>query len=296
MLWWWATRKKRLANKALKQKFPAAWRVLLQENVDFYRALSKVKKRRFEKRVAIFLAQSHITAVKTELDDLSKLLIAASAIIPTWGYKDWAYPDMGEIYLTDGAVEVTHLEGGHTNITAGQVKPQGNQHMVVLSKQALIQGFKNGADRKNVGIHEFVHLLDEEDGEVDGIPAQFLPPELQPAWERLVRAKIKQIKAGGSDVNTYGATSPAEYFAVITEYFFERPAKLLKSQPGMYRLLTKVFRQNPARLFKLSSAKNNQRNKAEATSNSEVGRNDNCPCGSGKKYKKCCLPKVEAAA
>lgn len=288
LFWRWATHKQRRAKWVARQKFPEHWQALLNTYVEFYQKLGQKNKKVFEQRIAIFLDSAKITAVQTELDDLTQVLTAASAVIPTWGYKDWQYPDLGEIYITNGAVDVQNLDGNQS-FTLGQIRPQGNQHMVVLSKQALVQGFKNSEDGKNVGIHEFTHLLDEEDGEVDGIPLQYLPPELVPAWERLVEIKMREIKEGKSKINTYGATSRTEYFAVITEYFFERPRKLLKKQPGLYRIMTKIFRQNPARLFSRASVGSN------STTGTEIGRNDSCPCGSGQKYKKCCLPKLEAS-
>lgn len=279
----WATRKKRLAEKAIQKGFPKDWRHLLASNVAFYNALNKRQKRRFERRVTIFLAQTNVAGIETEVDDLSRLLIAASAVIPTWGYKDWEYPNLGEVYLTDGAVAVHSPEPGSQNITAGQIKPQGNQHMVVLSKQALVQGFANPKDSRNVGLHEFAHLLDEQDGSTDGLPAHYLTGNLAEAWQEVIQEKTKLIKNGKAGINSYGATNPAEFFAVMTEYFFERPRKLLQQHPQLYRLLAHIFKQNPAR------------HEVEALSTpEEPGRNDLCPCGSGKKYKKCCLEEASA--
>jgi MtfA peptidase len=170
-------------------------------------------------------------------------------------------------------------EPGHQNIVAGQIKPQGNQHMVVFSKQALLQGFANPSDSRNVGLHEFAHLLDEQDGSTDGLPEHYLTPELTQVWEELIMEKTRLIKKGKTEINSYGATNKAEFFAVMTEYFFERPRKLLENHPRVYKLLSTIFNQNPAKHQPedLQTAK-------------EPGRNDACPCGSGEKYKKCCLP------
>lgn len=275
----WLTRKSRLAKKVMREGFPKDWQRLLATNVASYNALDGEKKRRFEQRVAVFLAQTNIVGIETEVDDLSRLLIAASAVIPTWGYKDWEYPNLGEVYLTDGAVAVHSPEPGKFNVTAGQIKPQGTKHMVVLSKNALKQGFANPKDSRNVGLHEFAHLLDEQDGSTDGLPEHYLSGELAEAWQNVIEEKTKLIKKGKGGINPYGATNQAEFFAVMTEYFFERPRKLLQQHPKIYKLLAHVFRQNPAK-----------RPKGARTTADEPGRNDPCPCGSGEKYKKCCLP------
>ncbi|EMR03430.1 zinc-dependent peptidase [Cesiribacter andamanensis] len=282
----WATRKKRLAKKALREEFSREWRHQLASKVAFYKGLGRRGKRRFEQRVLVFLAQTSIVGIKTEVDDLSRLLIAAAAVIPTWGYREWEYPNLGEVYLTDGAVSVHSPEPGRQNIVAGQIKPQGNQHMVVFSKQALVQGFANPKDSRNVGLHEFAHLLDEQDGSTDGLPEHFLSPEMTEAWEELIREKTRLIKKGKSEINPYGATNRAEFFAVMTEYFFERPRKLLENHPRVYKLLSRVFNQNPAQLEARLEA---QLGPEVLDTSKEPGRNDPCPCGSGEKYKKCCL-------
>ena len=279
----WATRKKRLAAKALKEGFPKEWRHLLASNVAFYNTLTRRQKKGFEKRIAVFLAQVNVAGIETEVDDLSRLLIAASAVIPTWGFKDWEYPNLGEVYLTDGAVAVHSPEPGSQNITAGQIKPQGNQHMVVLSKQALVQGFANPKDSRNVGIHEFAHLLDEQDGSTDGLPDRFLTGGLAEAWKQVMLEKTEEIKKGKAGINPYGATRQAEFFAVMAEYFFERPRKLLTQHPQLYRLMAHIFKQHPAK-----------KEPVENDTLDEPGRNDLCPCGSGKKYKKCCLEEASA--
>ena len=281
----WATRKSRLAQKAMRKGFPKDWRHLLASHVAFYNGLNARQKRRFERRLAIFLAKANIVGIETEVDDLSRLLVAASAVIPTWGFKNWEYPNLGEVYITDGAVAVHSPEPGRQNITAGQIKSQGNQHMVVLSKQALVQGFANPKDSRNVGLHEFAHLLDEQDGSTDGLPDHYLTGGLAEAWKEVLEEKTEQIKKGKVGINPYGATNGAEFFAVMTEYFFERPRKLLKRHPRLYRLLAHTFNQHPAK-----------KDPSELKTVEEPGRNDPCPCGSGEKYKKCCLNDVSASS
>jgi Mlc titration factor MtfA (ptsG expression regulator) len=106
------------------------------------------------------------------------------------------------------------------NIVAGQVQPFQNQHYMILSKNALEQGFNNMKDRTNVGIHEFAHILDEADGVIDGIPKHTSPRTCK-AVEDLMERKCRILRCKNK-INTYGATSAAEFFAVVTEYFFER--------------------------------------------------------------------------
>ena len=283
ILYRWATRKERSRRKIRKQDFPPAWRKVLEDRVGFYLTLDEAGKRRFEQGIQVFLSERRIIGLKTKVDDLSRVLIAASAIIPVWGFKDWEYPNLAEIYLTDGALSTQeYKEEGSINIVAGQVKPRGGRHTLTLSKSALVQGFNNMADRKNVGIHEFSHLIDQQDGVVDGIPENRLPDHLVQPWVELMYRKIEEIKDGKNNINTYGATSETEFFAVATEYFFEKPGKLQKNHPELYKMLTKIFNQDPRKRFP-SSFKDLLNPYGKKT-----GRNDPCPCGSGDKFKHCC--------
>lgn len=279
----WATRKTRLRKKVKKQDFPPEWRKILQDRVGFYLTLDEKGKERFEKGVQVFLAEKRIIGLKTKVDDVTKILVASSAIIPVWGFQDWEYPNLAEIYIVDGALSKQEFkEEGQTSVIAGQIKPRGGSHTVTLSKSALAQGFNDMADRKNVGIHEFTHLLDEQDGAADGIPENRLPEHLVQPWIELMYQKIDAIKEGKNKINTYGATSEAEFFAVVTEYFFEKPGKLQKNHPELYKMLTKIFNQNPRKRFPSSFRE------LLNPFGKKTGRNDPCPCGSGDKYKHCC--------
>ena len=279
----WATRKDRLRKKVKKQDFPVAWKKILQDRVGFYLTLDEKGKKRFEKGVQVFLAENRIIGLKTEVDDLTRLLVASSAIIPVWGFEDWEYPNLAEIYIVDGALSRQEFkEEKQTSLVAGQIKPRGGSHTVTLSKSALVQGFNDMADRKNLGIHEFAHLLDQQDGATDGIPENRLPDHLVQPWAELMYQKMQLIKEGDTKINTYGATSEAEFFAVITEYFFEKPGKLQENHPELYGMLTKIFNQNPRKRFP-SSFRDLLNPYGKKT-----GRNDPCPCGSGEKFKNCC--------
>ena len=283
----WATRKSRRRKHVLAQEFPAEWRKILLDRVGFYHTLkSEEEKHRFEKMLQLFLAEKNITGIDVEIDDLTRVLVASSAIIPIFGFRDWEYPNLGEVLVFPGSIK-KYQEKDNTSVSEvlGRVNPFQNDHYVTLSKPALEKGFNDMNDRQNVGIHEFAHMLDQADGEIDGTPAAYLPTELVQPWEELMYRKIRNIRKGNSDINSYGATSEAEFFAVVTEYFFERPEQLAEKHPDLYQLLTKVFAQNPRNRFRLNfSELLNPYGK-------RVGRNEPCPCGSGEKYKKCCLPK-----
>ncbi|WP_046246776.1 M90 family metallopeptidase [Hymenobacter terrenus] len=288
----YATADTRRRTDALAEEFPAAWRQILSERVAFYLSLTKREKARFEKQVQVFLASTRITGVQTEVDDTTRLLVAASALIPVFGFPDWEYSNLGEVLIVpdawqqdnDPTKEIKPLQG----TLLGSVQNFQNQHYMRLSKASLEQGFRDALDRQNVGIHEFAHLLDEADGEIDGLPKAALPPELLHPWAEVMQREIAAIQAGKSEINPYAATNEAEFFAVVTEYFFEKPEKLQENHPELYELLSRAFRQNPKKRFLRFSIDPREWLKT-LRSRRKLGRNDPCPCGSGKKYKDCHL-------
>ena len=288
----WATRKTRRRRKVLAQEFPAEWRKILTDRIGFYHTLkTEEDKRRFEKMLQLFLSEKRITGIDVVVDDVTKLLVASSAIIPIFGFRDWEYHNLGEVLVFPGSIKRYKDEKSEAvSEVLGRVNPFQNDHYVTLSKPALERGFNDMADRKNVGIHEFAHMLDQADGEIDGTPEAYLPEELVRPWQELMYRKIQAIKQGDSDIDSYGATSEAEFFAVVTEYFFEKPDQLAENHPKLYELLTKIFHQkNIKRRFRINFRQ------LLNPYGKRVGRNEPCPCGSGEKYKNCCLLKKAAA-
>ena len=288
----YATADSRRTTAALAQPFPPDWRAILAGRVAFYLALTESEKTRFEQRTQVFLARTRITGVQTELDDTTRLLVAASALIPVWGLPGWQYANLGEVLIVPDAwqlpnapdQEVQPLQG----TLLGSVQGFQNQHYMRLSKASLEQGFQDATDRQNVGIHEFAHLLDEADGVIDGLPQAAMPPELLQAWTELMHREMAAIREGKSEINPYAATNDAEFFAVVTEYFFEKPETLQERHPELYDLLTRVFRQNPKKRF-LGLATDPRQWLKTLRSRRKFGRNSPCPCGSGRKYKECHL-------
>ncbi len=287
----WATRKERRRQQVGRQAFPAEWRKILTDRVGFYHTLDEAGKKRFEHMLQLFLAEKRITGIQTEVDDLTKVLVGASAIIPIFGFPDWEYQNLGEVLVFPGSIKKFKNEKKEVvSEVLGRVNPFQNDHYVTLSKPALERGFNDMQDRKNVGIHEFAHMLDQADGEIDGIPKAYLPEDLVRPWQELMLRKIKGINKGDSDINSYGATSEAEFFAVVTEYFFEKPGQPAEKHPKLYELLTQIFHQSPRKRFRINFGK------LLNPYGKRVGRNEPCPCGSGEKYKNCCYQKRGAAA
>ncbi len=220
---------------------PDAYRRLLLENVAFYKRLGDSEKINFENRVQHFLSTTRITGIKTTVEDIDKVLIGASAIIPIYAFPDWEYINLREVLLYPETFGENFETEGGDRVLMGMVGNGPMQQVMILSKHALRQGFSNKTDKANTAIHEFVHLVDKTDGDVDGVPEALMQHQYVLPWLDLVHKNVNQIMKNKSDINPYGATNKAEFLAVAAEYFFERPDLLEKKHPELYAMLKKIF-------------------------------------------------------
>jgi Mlc titration factor MtfA (ptsG expression regulator) len=113
---------------------------------------------------------------------------------------------------------------------------------MVITKWQLRQGFINSNDAHNTAIHEFVHLIDKMDGTMDGVPEIILERKYTDRWRRLMNETIEHMKIYGSDIDMYAATNTTEFFAVISEYFFEQPLLLQINHPDLFEMLQRIYR------------------------------------------------------
>jgi Mlc titration factor MtfA (ptsG expression regulator) len=232
---------------AKKADLPAGYKSILTEHVAFYRSLDDEGKIRFEEKLKEFLGYIRITGVNTNVEDLDRLLVACSGVIPIFGFPEWRYYNLREVLLYPHSFnEVSFLTEGADRYVLGMVGEGAMQQTMILSKPALRYGFANVSGPDNTGIHEFVHLLDKEDGYIDGLPEALLKRKFTIPWLQLIAKNIEAIKAGDSDINVYGSKNEAEFFAVASEYFFEQPDLFKQNHPELYDLMTQIFQQSPA--------------------------------------------------
>lgn len=229
-----------------KIPLPDGYKQLLTKHVAFYRFLDEAGQLRFEEKLKEFLGYIRITGVDTSVEDLDRLLVASSAVIPIFGFPEWKYYNLRDVWLYSDTFNADdYSTKGKGRDVLGMVGDGPMQMLMILSKPALYQGFDHTSGKENAGIHEFVHLLDKEDGAVDGLPESLLQKQYTLPWLNLMADNIAAIKDGRSDINTYGSKNKAEFFAVAAEYFFEQPALFRHKHPELYQLLTQVFHQSP---------------------------------------------------
>lgn len=221
---------------------PQNYKELLQEHVAFYQKLGAAEKAFFEKRVQHFLATTTITGAGTGVDDLDRVLIGASAVIPIFAFPDWEYVNLQEVLLYPETFSESFRQEGSGRNILGMVGSGVMNNTMILSRHALREGFSNKTDKSNTAIHEFVHLIDKTDGATDGIPEVLMQHQYVIPWVEQMRRNIQDIRANQSDINPYASTNPQEFLAVVAEYFFERPGLMRTRHPELYEMLEQMFK------------------------------------------------------
>lgn len=240
-------RKKKPARATVTLIIADLERALLRNHVAYYQKLDPAGRIKFEGMLEAFLSSVRIEGVGITLEAIDTLLIASSAVIPIFGFDHWTYQNLGSVLLyPDTFNKDFEFEGGERNIM-GMVGTGYMNGQMILSRSALRQGFSISADKENTAIHEFVHLLDKSDGATDGIPENLMPHQYIIPWVKMIHQEISKIEQGKSDINPYAITNEAEFFAVVSEYFFEKPAQFKEKHPELYQVLSETFLQDPVK-------------------------------------------------
>jgi Mlc titration factor MtfA (ptsG expression regulator) len=237
---WWRRR------QALKQPFQDTWRVILEADVPFYGRLGKAGKTRFEEKMKVFLLTKYFIPAggMEELSERHKVVISAAAARLSMNLPGEHYPRLTEIIVYPSAYK---HEGNDDAIIFGEAHHFGT---VVLSWDAVIQGMKNDTDGHNTAMHEFAHVLDIADGQFDGTPVLPKMGSYRP-WAKVMSSAFLKLRGKGAEkkksvMRKYGATNEAEFFAVATETFFEKPRQMKEKHPELYQLLMDYYRVDPA--------------------------------------------------
>ncbi len=240
------TRRWRRRGQVLRRGLPDHDHRTLRRLVPYYAALDADRQARFRDLAAVFLDETPIAGAGVEIDEEIRLLVAAGAVIPIMGFPEWEYATLRDVIVRPGRFHTDYRRLDGPPDALGMVGDRGGAFhgTVVFSERDLREGFAR-VDRTNVAIHEFAHLVDQADGAIDGLPA-YLPPDRLADWMETVREEFAAGKAAWSEVCEYAFTDEREFFAVLSEYFFERPRQLRRRHPRLYALLAEAYRQDPA--------------------------------------------------
>lgn len=244
---------KRKRNKIMEKPFPEEWEKILIDHFPQYNNLPVPLREELKNKMKVFLHEKRFHGCQDlEVTEKMKVLIAAQACMLLLNRGTNFYPKLTTVNIYPSAYVSQNFTG------AGGVVIRGNQPVLgeswntgelVLSWDSSVHGAANMFDGHNVVYHEFAHQLDQEDGVADGAPilerrsayaswAMVLGEE----YDTLIRKKKKVRK---TVLRKYGATHPAEFFAVATEAFFEKPRQLHKKHPELYEELKTYYKVSP---------------------------------------------------
>jgi Mlc titration factor MtfA (ptsG expression regulator) len=233
----------------MEQPFPASWEHVLQSHVAFFLALPAHEKERFRLLIKVFLDEVRVTGIRTEVDDTIRVLVAASAVIPIFGFQDWEYHRLGEVLVYPDSFGEEYQTSGIADANIlGMVGLHQLRGVMILSKPALLAGFDGASTRENVGIHEFAHLVEIEEVE-HGLPPE-VPWQAVKNWVEYVARELSHPQSDRLSIRGYAYTNEREFFAVLAEYFFTSPALLEEREPELYGLLHEMFHQDTLSLLK----------------------------------------------
>jgi Mlc titration factor MtfA (ptsG expression regulator) len=234
--------------------FKEEWRELLVANVPLYSRMPDDLRLRLHERIARFISSTRFEGCNgLELTEGMILTVAAQASILVLNREGEPYPELRTVYLyptTFSSVQKRRDAMGI--VTEGEVHRLGESWetgTVILAWDSVEQGARNIHDARNVTFHEFAHQLDHEDGATDGAPG--LPGrEAYRSWAKVFRENyadfLEKVDAGKRTlIDDYGATNPAEFFAVATETFFEKPRQLFRMRPDLYDELKGYYGVDP---------------------------------------------------
>jgi MtfA peptidase len=247
---WTKRRRAELRGRPLSPAF----RGIVERNVPYVRRLCEADQRELEGLVHVFLDEKSFEGCGgLVIDDEIRVTIAAQACVLLLHRENDMYPNLDAILVYPGAYRATtrREEGGVVIESEGvRLGESWTRGTVVLAWDSVRRGAARPGDGHNVVMHEFAHQLDGEDGSMDGAP-DLGDGSSYRAWAAALGAEynelIERLHAGlSSDIDAYGATNPCEFFAVVTELFFERPASLKKRHPELYAELRGFYDQDPA--------------------------------------------------
>ena len=238
-----------------RQPFPAAWREVLRRRMPAFARLPVDLQLQVKKHIQVLVAEKpFIGCAGQVITDEVRVLIAAQAALLLLHRQTGYFAQLRQILVYPGAFVVERSQPDELGLThetrralSGESWEQGQ---ILLSWDDVLAGAADPADGHNVVIHEFAHQLDQERGRANGAPwlgrregyvnwARVLSGEYAALQRQLARGEPPPV------IDAYAATSPAEFFAVVSEHFFEQPAALAAAHPALYAEFTRCYRTDP---------------------------------------------------
>lgn len=248
--WWPRYRLKR----ALAAPFPEQWVEFLEHNIGAYRKLPRELRQQLRVLIKQFLHTKHFTGAHgLEVTDEMRVTIAAQACMLILNRNSPVYPRLRYIIIYPSAFIVSHDEMDEDGIVDSNaydlLGESWDNGKVILAWDSVQHGARNFVDGHNVVLHEFAHQLDAEDGATDGAPLLAGDSSYR-SWAQTLAPEFEELQRNAwhgreSLMDHYGATNPAEFFAVATETFFEKPRQMAKHHVELFEIMMAYYRIDP---------------------------------------------------
>jgi MtfA peptidase len=248
MLFRWLTERRRA--RLLEKEFPGAWHEYLTANVKAYKLLGEDEQKHLRDLVQVFIAEKHWEGCGgLELTEEMQVTIAGSACVMILARDHDLLKEIESILVYPSGVVLPDQQAsffdGSPRIIGEGTDALGLAHMqgpMVLAWDSVLVGSRNDRDGRNLVIHEVAHKIDFLDGEADGTPP-LDTVEQRRTWARACSEAYLAHKDGEENVlRDYATTNEAEFFAVASEMFFERPKRIAKELPALYAVLRDFYR------------------------------------------------------
>ena len=237
-----------------RQPFPAAWRAILRRRVPYVALMPADLQLQLKKHIQVFLAEKTFTGCAgLVIDDEIRVAIAAQACLLILNRRAGCFDGLREILVYPDAFIVGKQRADPAGVShesrdvlAGESWSRGQ---VVLSWNAAVEGARIADDGGNVVIHEFAHQLDQENGPANGAP-RLAGSARRARWAEVMGREFAELQQRvrnhrHSVLDAYGASDPAEFFAVASEAFFEQPSRLAAEHGALYAQLSSFYRVDP---------------------------------------------------
>ena len=238
-------------KEIVKKDFSESYVKILNERLPLYRFLTDEQKKLLHGKILVFLDEVRFEGCGgLEIDDEKRLTIAGQACLLLLNHKDSFFNIITTILVYPSAY-VARQQNPDGTVDEGSIRlgESWTTGTVVLSWDNIIQGIKNTDDGHDVVLHEFAHQLDQEDGSGNGAPVLY-DSSRYAVWAKVLGKEYKELKKRKkkfkkTTLDYYGATNPAEFFAVATETFFEKPEQMKKKHPELFAELKKYYKLDP---------------------------------------------------
>ncbi len=241
-------------KKAINAPFPDEWVAIVERNIAVYNNLPVPLRLQLRKLIKQFLHQKSFSgAGGLEITDEIRVTIAAEACMLLLNRRTGVYPALRYIIIYPTTFVVDRGQAGSDGIVnEGRKALLGeswSSGKVILAWDNVLHGSRNFVDGQNVVLHEFAHQLDSESGSTNGAPILAGKTCLR-TWAVTLSEEFEELqrdawKGRKSLIDHYGATNPAEFFAVATETFFEKPKQMAKYHAELFEVLRRYYRIDP---------------------------------------------------